>query len=586
MNETIKAPWLAHYGEVPHTLEYPDISMIALVREAAEKYPNGIAFSFMGKHTPYPVFLQMVDDCARSLAALGIREGSRVMICMPNVPQAVACFYAVNVLGAVAVMVHPLSSEGELDFYVRTSGVKAIITLDQFYGKFEAIGNNLDLPTLVIAKVQDALGLVKKLGYAVTQGRKVPKVPSRYGVLSWEDFLRGGRAFRGDYAFEGHGDTPAVILYSGGTTGTTKGILLTNLNFNALALQTAAMGHCIIPGKAMLSVMPIFHGFGLGVCIHTMLANNVRCILVPRFNAESYAGLLKKEKPNYIAGVPTLFEALLRGDSLKGADLSCLLGVFSGGDSLSIELKKKFDKFLFEHGSTVRIREGYGTTECVTASCLTPYNIEKEGSIGLPFPDTFYKIVKVGSTKEQPYGEEGEICISGPSVMREYVDKPDETAQTLRQHEDGRVWLHTGDIGSMDAEGFVYFRQRLKRMIISSGYNIYPSQLENVIDAHPDVKMSCVIGIPDSYKMQRPKAFIVLRDGVEDTPEVRRSIIEHCRKNIAKYAMFKDYEIRSDLPKTLVGKIAYTKLEAEEAARAVEAAAEAAKAEEAEKSES
>ena len=319
------------------------------------------------------------------------------------------------------------------------------------------------------------------------------------------------------------------------------------------------------PGQSMLAAMPMFHGFGLGVCIHTMLIAGGTCILVPRVSVESYARLLKKEQPNYIAGVPTLFEGITRNPYMHDVNLACLKGVFSGGDSLSIELKKKFDLFLQEHGATVQVREGYGTTECVTASCLTPYDMYREGSIGLPFPDTYYKIVKVGTTDEVPYGEEGEICLTGPSMMMGYVNQPEETANAMRVHPaDGCTWVHTGDLGYMDADGFVYFRQRIKRMIVTSGYNVYPSQLENIIDAHDAVQMSCVIGVPDSYRMQKVKAFIVLRQGVEETPELMESIWAHCRRHIAKYAMPYEIEVRDALPKTLVGKVAYTVLEKEE----------------------
>lgn len=250
---------------------------------------------------------------------------------------------------------------------------------------------------------------------------------------------------------------------------------------------------------------------------------------------------------------------------MDGVDLSCLRGVFSGGDSLSIELKKKFDRFLAEHQATVRVREGYGTTECVTASCLTPYNKEKEGSIGLPYPDTYYKICAVGTNTEVPYGEEGEICLSGPTVMLGYMNNEKETADTLKLHDDGRIWLHTGDLGLMDKEGFIYFKQRIKRMIVTSGYNVYPSQLENILDAHEAVMMSCVIGVKDPYKMQKVKAFVVVKDGYTADDQLKESIMEHCRKHIAKYAMPYDIEFRTELPKTLVGKVAYTVLEKEEA---------------------
>ena len=318
------------------------------------------------------------------------------------------------------------------------------------------------------------------------------------------------------------------------------------------------------PGDRMLSAMPLFHGFGLGVCIHSMLSQGGRCILVPRFTAQSYSKLITKYRCNFIAGVPTLYEALLRLPNMDKADLSCLKGVFSGGDSLSIELKKKFDKFLYDHHATVQVREGYGTTETVTACCLTPTHMFKEGSIGLPFPDTYIKIVKPGTDEELPYGEEGEILLAGPTVMKEYIKHPEETANTLRKHADGLTWVYTGDLGVMDNEGFIYFKGRSKRMIITSGYNVYPAQLENILDACDQVQMSCVIGVPDSYKMQRVKAFVMLKPGVPAIDETRKEIMAYAAKHIAKYAMPKEIEFRDELPKTLVGKVAYRQLEEEE----------------------
>ncbi len=562
--QNIRAPWLAFYGDVEHHLDYPDDSMYDAVRRAAEQYPDTLAITFMGNGMDYRDMLRRIDQTARAFSAVGIGEGDKVTLCMPNCPQIVLCFYALNRIGAIAAMIHPLSSVGEIAFYIKDSGSRAVVTLDQFYGKFEEVRKTVTIETLVLTSVADALKPLMKLGYKLTEGRKVPKVPKNADVLWWKDFLNGAKRIDKSCFVERKGEDPAVILFSGGTTGVTKGILLSNLNFNALGMQTCAMGNCVVPGNRMLAAMPMFHGFGLGVCIHTMLMVGVTAILVPRVSVESYAKLLKKEQPNYIAGVPTLYEGITRNPYMDGVDLSCLLGVFSGGDSLSIELKKKFDRFLQDHGATVQVREGYGTTECVTASCLTPYDMYREGSIGLPFPDTYYKIVRTGTTDEVPYGEEGEICLCGPSVMIGYVNQPEETANTLKKHADGHTWLHTGDLGTMDADGFIYFRQRIKRMIITSGYNVYPSQVENAIDAHEKVLMSCVIGVPDSYRMQKVKAFVVLRPNILPTPALKEELLEHCRKNVAKYAMPYDIEFRSELPKTLVGKIAYTILEKEE----------------------
>ena len=566
-NITAKTPWKDHLGEVPFHLDYFEGSMFEAVAAIAEKYPNNVAFDFMGRSTTYKTLVKEIEQCAKALKTIGVREGDRVTIAMPNCPQAIQMFYAVNLVGGICNMIHPLSAEKEIEFYLNASESVTAITLDQFYNKFENIRHNTKVVNIIIASIKDELSKPVKAGYMLTEGRKVKKIPDDAPVIRWKDFLHLSCHCFYNYKVERKGSDPAVILYSGGTTGTTKGILLSNKNFNALGQQVIAANPMFRVGDKMLAAMPLFHGFGLGVCVHTMLSQGGRCILIPRFTAETYAKQIVKYKCNFIAGVPTLYEALLRLPSMENADLSSLKGVFSGGDSLSIELKKKFDKFLYDHNAKIQIREGFGTTECVTASCLTPPHMAKEGSIGLPFPDTYYKIVEPGTDKEVPYGTEGEILIAGPTVMMEYVGHPEETAQTLRKHDDGLTWIYTGDLGTMDNEGFIYFRGRAKRMIITSGYNVYPGQLENIIDAHEFVHMSCVIGVPDPYKMQKVKAFVMLKPGIPANDDTKEAILAYCRKNIAKYAMPYDIEFRAELPKTLVGKVAYRKLEEEEAAK-------------------
>ena len=574
-NISAKAPWKNHLGEVPFTLDYFDGSMFEAVEKIAEKYPNNVAFDFMGRSTTYKALVREVEDCAKALRTIGVREGDKVTIAMPNCPQAIQMFYAVNLIGGICNMIHPLSAEKEIEFYLNESESVTAITLDQFYNKFENIRQNTKVVNIVIASIKDELSKPVKAGYMLTEGRKIKKIPEDAPVIRWKEFLHMGKHCFYNYKVKRTGKDPAVILYSGGTTGTTKGILLSNRNFNALGQQVIAANPMFRVGDKMLAAMPLFHGFGLGVCIHTMLSQGGRCILIPRFTAQTYAKQITKYHCNFIAGVPTLYEALLRLPSMDNADLSSLKGVFSGGDSLSIELKKKFDKFLYDHNAKIQIREGFGLTECVTASCLTPPHMAKEGSIGLPFPDTYYKIVEPGTDKELPYGEEGEILIAGPTVMMEYVKHPEETAQTLRKHDDGLTWMYTGDLGMMDDEGFIYFKGRAKRMIITSGYNVYPGQLENILDANEFVHMSCIIGVPDPYKMQKVKAFVMLKPGVPESPETKEAILAYCRKHIAKYAMPYDIEFRRELPKTLVGKVAYRVLEEEEAAkRAAEPAVE------------
>lgn len=438
MGIALTAPWRAYYGNTPASLDYPRLTMYQMVAETAKKYPKTLAYTFMGKGTTYEEFVQRIDRAAKGLVKLGIRKGNRVTICMPNTPQALDCFYALNRIGAIPNMIHPLSAAQEIAFYLNASHSKAVLTLDQFYGKVAEILPQLDDDCkVIIARIADELPFPLSVLYPMTKAaRQVPKLPKK-GYTLWTDLTSSGK----DVTLPkdtGKANDCGAILYSGGTTGTTKGIMLSNLNFNALGLQTiAASGFQSIAGMKMLSIMPVFHGFGLGIGIHTVLIGGATCILVPQFSIKEYANILIKQKPQLIPGVPTLFEALLRADGLQDADLSFLKGIFSGGDSLSPELKKKVDAFLKEHGCTEQIREGYGTTECVTASCLTPKDYARSGSIGVPFPDTYYKIVKVGTTEEVEPNTEGEICVSGPTVMLGYMDNPTETAQTLRRHFDG-----------------------------------------------------------------------------------------------------------------------------------------------------
>ena len=561
--ENVATPWLESYGEVKPNLDYSEKTISEAVLETAAREGEFPALSFMGKATSYTRLAEQIDKVARSFYALGIRTGQRVLVCLPNVPQAVFCLYGLNRIGAIPTMVHPLSAVSELSFYMDEANCKIAVTLDQFYGKFLEVKKQRPIEKIVVCRVSEELSFPLNVGQKLLTERKFPKVQAP--DILWKDFMQMGEGVADGYVAQKDFRSEAVVLFSGGTTGTTKGIMLSDLNFNALAWQTANMAHEEVHHSKMLAAMPVFHGFGLGVCIHTLQYMGGTSILVPRFNVKSYAKLIRKTQPNFIAGVPTLFEAITRNRYLDGADLSCLRGVFSGGDSLTIELKKKFDAFLKDHNARVRVREGYGTTECVTACCLTPYNKEKEGSIGIPFPDTYFKICKPGTREELPYGEEGEICLTGPSMMLGYIGHEDENRQTLQKHEDGHVWLHTGDLGRMDEEGFVYFSQRMKRMIVTSGYNVYPSQLENVIEGHPAVQRSCVIGVKDPLKMQRVKAFVVLKENCPADEDMRQSIMKHCKEHIAKYALPSEIEFRDSLPTTLVGKVAYTVLEKEEA---------------------
>ena len=559
----IKTPWLKYYKEgVPAHLNYPKGTMVGYFLEAVARYPENIAIEYYGRTYTYRAFYEMIRDTAKSLKSQGVKEGDTIAICMPNTPEAILMFYAANMVGALVSLIHPLSAEKEIQNYINGSGATFLLSLDLVYDKVHNIVDNTCIKKIVIASAGDSLKTIKKFLYKFKNRGTIPKIELTDDIMTWNEFINYGYDYQGEIACLKGANDPAVILYSGGTSGDPKGILLTNMNFNALALSCHKMIEQSGEGESILAILPIFHGFGLGVCIHTTLGCGMRVVLVPNFNPKDFGKLLHKHKISIVCGVPSLFESLTK-TSVGKNDLSKLKSAISGGDFMSKDLKNKVDTYFREHGSNAEIRVGYGLTEASAAICVTPTGEYRESSIGVPFPDTYIKVVRVGTHDEVPYGEDGEICISGPTVMMGYLNNLEETIQTLQIHEDGRTWLHTGDVGSMDKDGFVYFKQRVKRIIISNGYNLYPSYIETIINSHPDVFTSTVIGIPHPKKVQVAKAYIVLKDGVKPSKDVEKSIRLHCEKNLARYSLPTVYEFRESLPKTLVGKVAYRELEKE-----------------------
>lgn len=565
IEKKVKTNWYKHYGTVKKHLEYPDISIYEMLEQNSKNRLKLCAYNYFGTKATYKKLFAEIEECAASLKAIKVSEKDKVTICMPNTPESLASFYAINKIGAIANMIHPLSAENEIKYYLNISESKVLITIDLAWEKISKIIKETKVKKVIIVSVKEKMPLYLKIGYNLTKDKKIIKPTTSNKIIYWKEFIELGKTYKKETKVNTKGKDEAVILYSGGTSGHQKGIVLSNLNFNAVALQSIEACNCLQEKDKSLSIMPIFHGFGLGICINTVLNFGGCAVILPQFSAKTFDKLLKKYKPNVIAGVPTLYEALLNNKNIDKMDLSFLKCVISGGDSLSINLKKKLDAFLQSHGADIQVREGYGLTECVTGSCLTPVSYYKEGSIGIPYPDTYYKIVKPNTDEELDYFEEGEIVISGPSVMVNYLKNKKETNSTIKKHKDGLKWLHTGDLGYMDEEGFVYFKQRLKRMIITSGYNVYPQQIENVIDKHPSVLMSCVVGKSHPYKQEVPKAFIVLKEGIEPSEKLKKEILKYCEKDLAKYSIPTEIEFKEELPKTLVGKIAYTELIEKEA---------------------
>ena len=570
----VKTPWYNYYGDIKKHLEYPDFSLYKLIEYTSSRHLNNISYNYYGTKKTYHEFLKQIDEASRALKSLGIKHKDIVSICMPNTPEAIIAFYAINKIGAISNLIHPLSGENEIKKFLNKTNSKYIISIDVSCDKIENIIEQTKIKNIIVVSAADSMPKYLSVAYKTMNIHK-----QALGVLNkfigknkdkmikWSDFIKLGKNYTKEIDDDFKGKDIATILYSGGTSGEPKGVELTNLNLNALAMQSFEACANLKEKDKVLSIMPIFHGFGLGVCIHTVQYFGGTSILIPQFSAKTFDKLLKKYEPNVIVGVPTLYEALLKNKSMINYKMPYLKCAISGGDSLSIELKKKIDDFFQKHDANIQVREGYGLTECGSASCLTPERYYRVGSIGIPYPDTLYKIVKPNTEKEMPYGEEGELVISGPTVRKGYYRSRKETKTTLTKHKDGHTWLHTGDQGFMDKDGFIYFKQRIKRMIVSSGYCLYPGYIENIIDSHEEVLMSCVIGINHPYKVEVAKAFIVLKDKNKATDETLESIRKHCEKNLSRYSWPYEYEFREELPKTLVGKIAYNVLIHEEEAK-------------------
>jgi long-chain acyl-CoA synthetase len=566
MSKKLRTPWLKFYGFRKKSLKYPDLSMYDMIERSARNYPSNLAMEYFGNRINYENLMSQIDAAARGLKALGIGPGDVVSVCSANIPEAVVAIYAINKIGAIINVFHPLSAPNEIKYFLNLTASKTLLMIDIAWPAVKPILADTEVKNVVVLSPTTALPFMPKAGLKIASLipllQKKQERPSGDNVMLWQELLACGAHFYGDVNAHSKSKAIAAIIYSGGTTGSPKGVALNNLSFNAMAMQVAEFfPSYAVPGNKILGIMPIFHGFGLGVGFHAMFVNGMANIMYPKFDVKKFDRILKQSKPDLLVGVPTLYEAMLRNRRIRKLDLSHVKIAISGGDMLSDPLKHEIDKLLKRTGSSAKLIQGYGMAECLSVSCVTPDERYKPGTIGIPVANVFYKIVEPQTYTEKPYGELGEIVLTGPNLMDGYVNNDKETNETLQVHADGRVWLHTGDIGYMDEEGYVFFKQRLKRIIVSSGYNIYPSQVEDVICQVPEVLMATVVGLPDEYRGQIAKAFIVLKDGVKQSKAVLEGkILTHCRQNLAKFEMPRSLEFRKSLPKTKIGKVAYNEL--------------------------
>lgn len=540
--------WLKHYPEqIPHTLTYEEIPIQEFLTRSAKNYPDNVAIHFMGKEMKYAELYESALKFANYLQTLGIQKGDRVAIMLPNCPQGVIAFYGILYAGGIVVQTNPLYTEREAQYQLKDAGAKAIITLDILYPRISKIMKETDLENLIITGIKDYLPFPKNMVYPFIQKKQYGfsvKVEHRGSNHLFTEVMKVAKAEKEDVAIDFENDL-AMLQYTGGTTGFPKGVMLTHKNLvtNVMMCKTW-LYECEDGKERVLGILPFFHVYGMTTVLVLSIMQANTMILLPKFDVETALKTIDKQKPTLFPGAPTIYIGILNSPNLGKYDLSSVNACISGSAALPVEVQEKFERV-----TGGRLVEGYGLTETspVTHANLVYTDKRVKGSIGIPWPDTDCAIFQMDSTKPLPVGEVGEIAVRGPQVMKGYWNRPEETEMVIR---DG--WFLTGDLGYMDEDGYFYIVDRKKDMIIAGGFNIYPREIEEILYEHEAIQECVVAGIPDPYRGETVKAYIVVKDGHNVTEE---ELNEYCRTKLAAFKVPRFYEFREELPKTAVGKI-------------------------------
>jgi long-chain acyl-CoA synthetase len=541
----LEKPWLAHYPrEIPVTLDYPDLTVPELLKQSYERFFDRVAIKFMGKPLTYKEVYDAAVNFARSLVKMGIKPGDRVSVMLPNCPQYVIAYYGVMLAGAVVVQTSPLYVERELKEQLNDAGAKTIIALDLFYPRVMNVMKETPLEQVIITSIKDFLPFPKNILYPLVAKKQGQHVNVQYGenVYAFKALLNASQDV--SLPEPANRDDVALLQYTGGTTGTPKGVMLTHRNLVVNTHQCRAWFYKVDEGKeVILGAVPLFHVYGMTAVMNLGIYIGATMVLLPRFDIDQVLKTIDKEKPTLFPGAPAMYVALINHPDVKQYDLSSIKACISGSAPLPLEIKNRFEEL-----TNGKLVEGYGLSE---ASPVTHANLiwgeNVAGSIGLPWPDTDAAVISLETGEPLPPNEIGELAVKGPQVMKGYWNNPEETEKVFK---DG--WLLTGDMAYMDERGYFYIVDRKKDMIIASGFNIYPREVEEVLYEHPAVQECAVIGVKDPYRGETVKAFVVLKQGQSVTEE---GLDQHCREKLAAYKVPRLYEFRTQLPKSMVGKV-------------------------------
>ena len=566
---SVDRPWEKYYPDAVKNYEFPKKTMYRCIYDNNKRHHNRIAMEYYGRSFSYKELFTGIDKTAKALGAIGVKKGDIITIAMPTTPETVYLLYAISKIGAVANMIDPRTSKEGIIEYTREAGSKLFITIDLCYSKIKEITAETNVKTIISVSAEESLPTNLRLAsraagsVSLLTGKK-ERIIETDSLMKWKRFLRlADNASEINENLES--SVSVAILHTGGTTGTPKGVVFSNENLNTIAYQYKLSGMHIFPGQRFLNIMPPFIAYGVGAGLHVSFVTGMTCILIPQFDPTKFAKMIRDLKPNHMAGVPSHWGHVIESRELKGVDLSYLITPAVGGDAMNLQLEKNANRFLEKHRAPNHIIKGYGITEecSLAAACINEINAE--GSVGIPLPQNIIAIFDPDTGKEMKYYQQGEVCISGPTIMLGYFNNQEATEAIIRTHDDGRRWIHTGDLGHMTNEGMLYIDGRIKRMIIrQDGFKVFPPLIEKTICKNTDVSECCVVSVADKdYSQgQLPFAFVVLNTH-EATPaeQIKKDIIERCQRELPEYAQPIDYQFVKELPMTGIGKVDYRALE-------------------------
>ena len=559
---TIDKPWSPFYSDEALNEKMPEMTVYRYLYEQNENHMKDIAINYYGKKITYERLFKEIDKTAKALVSYGVKKGDTVSIASVTTPEVIYLFYALNKIGAVANMVDPRTNEDRLVEIFNKTDSKLVFSINLLNPRMEKIRKRLKANTFVTISAYDSLFF--PLNIIKNNSKELPKIDETI-YYKWSRFINNGKFIKEVKEVKYEKDYPAGIVYTGGTTGVSKGAILSNDNFNAMAYHYATGNLGIERGQVMLDIMPPFIAYGLNNGIHLPLSVGITCTIIPKFEPDKFPDLIKKYKPNEVLGVPSHFDILTKSKKLEGVDLSFIVYPAVGGDSMNVVLEEKLNKFLKEHNCAAKITKGFGMTELGGAAITSSTIVNKVGSVGIPFPTNIVGIFKPGTDEELQYNEIGEICITGPTMMKGYLDNEEEEKKVRMLHSDGKLWTHSQDYGYIDEEGFLYVKGRMKRTIVRpDGHNNYPMEIENVINSFPGVENSAVVDMAANRfgNGHIPVAFVVIGDGL-DKAITKCELAKYCSKNLPSRDVACNFIFVKELPVTDIGKVDYQSLKSE-----------------------